>query len=129
VPVSRRVGGHYHSWDSGRGIAVIESWHSTLEFELRPVRTFTTRAEARATVAAWIEDCNYHRGHSACQMMSPVDHEQALAAGKADRDVLRFSAAQYRHVLGPLQVVPRRGPRPGGSTWTVPALRPSRGTI
>jgi transposase InsO family protein len=44
------------------------------------VRTFTTRAQARAAVAAWIEDYNYRRRHSACQMMSPVDYEQALQA-------------------------------------------------
>jgi transposase InsO family protein len=63
--------------------AVIESWHSTLEFELRSVETFTTKAQARARVAAWIDDYNRHRRHSALQMMSPVDYEHALAAGEA----------------------------------------------
>jgi len=60
--------------------AVIESWHSTLEFELRSLQHFTTRAQARAAVAAWIEDYNYHRRHSACQMMPPAAYEQLLAA-------------------------------------------------
>jgi putative transposase len=59
------------------------SWHSTLEFELRSLEHFTTRAEARARVSAWIEDCNRHRRHSALGMMSPVDYEQALKARKA----------------------------------------------
>jgi transposase InsO family protein len=63
--------------------AVIESWHSTLEFELRPVEHFTTRAEARARVSTWIEDYNQHRRHSALGMLSPIDCEQALKAGKA----------------------------------------------
>src|SRR5215472_16416131 len=36
--------------------AVIESWHSTLEFELRRLEHFATKAAARAGVAAWIED-------------------------------------------------------------------------
>ncbi len=63
--------------------AVIESWHSTVEFELRSVEHFATRAAARAKVAAWIEDYNTHRRHSACQMMSPVNYERALAAGEA----------------------------------------------
>jgi putative transposase len=63
--------------------AVIESWHSTLEFELRSVEHFATRAAARAKVAAWIGDYNTHRRHSACQMMSPVNYERALAAGEA----------------------------------------------
>jgi len=63
--------------------AVIESWHSTLEFELRSVEQFATRAAARARVSAWIHDYNHNRRHSACQMMSPVDYERALAAGEA----------------------------------------------
>jgi putative transposase len=60
--------------------AVIESWHSTLEFELRRLEHFTTKAQARAKVAAWIEDYNTHRRHSACQMMPPVTYEKTLAA-------------------------------------------------
>jgi len=63
--------------------AVIESWHSTLEFELRSVEQFATKAAARARVSAWIHDYNHHRRHSACQMMTPVDYERALTAGKA----------------------------------------------
>ncbi len=63
--------------------AVIESWHSTLEFELRSLRTFATRAEARAAVAAWIEDYNHVRRHSALGMKSPVDYERSLAGKDA----------------------------------------------
>jgi transposase InsO family protein len=63
--------------------AVIESWHSTLEFELRRPEHFATRAQAKAKVAAWIDDYNRHRRHSALRMMSPVDYEQALTAGQA----------------------------------------------
>lgn len=55
--------------------AVIESWHSTLEFELRRVEHFTTKAAARARVAAWIEDYNRDRRHSALGMRSPIDYE------------------------------------------------------
>jgi transposase InsO family protein len=63
--------------------AVIESWHSTLEFELRSLRTFATKAEARTAVAAWIEDYNHVRRHSALGMMSPVDYERSLAGKDA----------------------------------------------
>jgi transposase InsO family protein len=63
--------------------AVIESWHSTLEFELRRLEHFATKAAARAKVAAWIEDYNTTRKHSALGMRSPLAYEQALAAGKA----------------------------------------------
>jgi putative transposase len=58
--------------------AVIESWHSTLEFELRAVEHFTTRAAARARVSAWIQDYNTRRRHSALGMMTPARYEQAL---------------------------------------------------
>jgi putative transposase len=63
--------------------AVIESWHSTLEFELRSVEHFATRAAARAGVAAWIEDYNPRRRHSALGMMTPVGYEHVLKTGKA----------------------------------------------
>lgn len=58
--------------------AVIESWHSTLEFELRSLEHFTTRAQARARVSAWIQEYNTRRRHSALGMMPPVSYEQAL---------------------------------------------------
>jgi transposase InsO family protein len=63
--------------------AVIESWHSTLEFELRRLQHFATRAQARAGVAAWIEDYNTTRRHSSLGMMAPVQYEQSLQAGEA----------------------------------------------
>jgi putative transposase len=62
--------------------AVIESWHSTMEFELRRLEHFTTRAAARAAVAAWIEDYNTARRHSALGMMSPVAWELAHGTGQ-----------------------------------------------
>ncbi|MGH7732412.1 MAG: IS3 family transposase, partial [Gemmatimonadales bacterium] len=63
--------------------AVIESWHSTVEFELRRTGHFATRAAARAGVAAWIEDYNHHRRHSSLGRVSPVDYERALAGKDA----------------------------------------------
>jgi putative transposase len=63
--------------------AVIESWHSTLEFELRRIEHYATRAAARAGVAAWIEDYNHHRRHSSLGRVSPVDYERALAGRDA----------------------------------------------
>lgn len=57
------------------------SWHSTLQFKLRSLRKFDTRAEARAAVAAWIEDYNHVRRHSAPAMRSPADYER-FPAGK-----------------------------------------------
>ena len=58
--------------------AVIESWHSTLEFELRSDARFATRAQARREVVDWIDDYNHTRRHSALGMRSPIAYEQAL---------------------------------------------------
>jgi putative transposase len=60
--------------------AVIESWHSTLEFELRSCEEFATKAAARRRVAAWIDEYNRARRHSSIGMISPVDYELAHQA-------------------------------------------------
>ena len=59
--------------------AVIESWHSTVEFELRKLEHFTTRAQARRRVPTWIEEYNHERRHSSLGMRSPVQFEHQLA--------------------------------------------------
>jgi putative transposase len=46
------------------------------------VQHFPTKAAARAKIAAWIDDYNRHRRHSALGMKSPVDYEQAMADGQ-----------------------------------------------
>jgi transposase InsO family protein len=53
-----------------------------VEFELRSRVRFATRAQARAAIAAWIEDYNTRRRHSACGMMPPVAWELAGGAGQ-----------------------------------------------
>lgn len=58
--------------------AAIESWHSTVEFELRRLERFPTRAAARHAIAVWIEDYNHQRRHSALGMRSPIDYELNL---------------------------------------------------
>jgi transposase InsO family protein len=55
--------------------AAIESWHSTVEFEVRSRFRFATRDEARRAVVAWIEEYNTCRLHSTNGMISPVDYE------------------------------------------------------
>jgi transposase InsO family protein len=65
--------------------AVIESWHSTVEFELRQLEHFTTQAQARRRVAAWIEEYNHQRRHSALGMRSPIDYELTLHASEPDQ--------------------------------------------
>lgn len=65
--------------------AVIESWHSTVEFELRKLEHFTTKAQARRRVAEWIEDYNHNRRHSALGMLSPIQFELALQAPQLEQ--------------------------------------------
>jgi hypothetical protein len=64
--------------------AVIESWHSTLTFELRALEHFATKTQARSRVAAWIDDYNRDRRLSACQMRSPIDYELAMHTSEHD---------------------------------------------
>ena len=67
--------------------AVIESWHSTLDFELLSRHRFATKAEARRVVARFIDTYNTTRRHSSCEMLSPAAYEALLveqaAASKA----------------------------------------------
>lgn len=66
--------------------AVIESWHSSLEFELRSLEHFATRAHARTAVAAWIDDYNRDRRHSALGMSAPIVYELGLSTTADDHD-------------------------------------------
>jgi putative transposase len=63
--------------------AVIESWHSTVEFELRMLEHFTTKAQARTRLAGWIQEYNHDRRHSSIGMISPVEYEQQVTAQDA----------------------------------------------
>ena len=66
--------------------AVIESWHSTLTFELRGLERFATQAAARTRVAAWIDEYNRDRKHSSIGMRSPIDYERDLHADAEQLD-------------------------------------------
>ncbi len=61
--------------------ACAESFFSTLQHELISRRRWTTRDQARRDIAAWIDTWyNPKRLHSANNMTSPLDYEQAQAA-------------------------------------------------
>lgn len=59
--------------------AAVESWHSTLEFELLSRHRFASKAEARREVARFIDWYNRARRHSSCEGKSPLDYEALLA--------------------------------------------------
>ena len=88
------------------------SWHSTLEFELRSLHKFATRAAARAAVAAWIEDYNHVRRHSALGMSQPG----GLRAGPGGN-------GRRVTVAGPL-----RGPDKGGGCAAAVLAAPAKRT-
>jgi transposase InsO family protein len=63
--------------------AVAESFNSTLEFELLARNRFSTRAQARAAVAGWIEEYNTTRRHSTAGMLAPAVYEAEAARREA----------------------------------------------
>jgi putative transposase len=63
--------------------AAAESFNSTLEFELLRGRHFTTRAQARRAVVAWIEEYNTERRHSTNAMLAPIEYELAQTRARA----------------------------------------------
>jgi putative transposase len=100
--------------------AAIESWHSTLTFELLMLEHFTTKAEARRRVPAWIDEYNLERKHSALGMRSPVVYE--LAETNA-------GAAAERAPVPTAEIVSPSSPasRPSPSGGLRPVLTPAAG--
>jgi putative transposase len=67
--------------------AMCESFFATLECELLARRRFTSQAEARMAVFAFIEGFyNPRRRHSAIGYLSPIDYERRLAADPDPRE-------------------------------------------
>ena len=64
--------------------AAAESWNSTLEFELLADHHFTTRVQARAAVAAFVEEYNQTRRHSTNGMLAPARFEALQARSRRE---------------------------------------------
>jgi putative transposase len=74
--------------------AMCESFFATLECELLDRRRFTTQAEARMAVFAFIEGFyNPRRRHSSIGYLSPVEYERRLVAGPDPRQPAAVLAA------------------------------------
>jgi putative transposase len=91
--------------------AAIESWHSTLTFELLDLEHFPSNVQARGRVAAWIDEYNRDRKHSALGMRAPV----------------AFELDQQRHAVPAAASVPPPSPpsRPSPAGGLRPALTPA----
>ena len=103
--------------------AVIESWHSTVEFELRHLEHFATKAQARRRVAAWIEEYNHDRRHSALGMLSPIAYELDLPNSAATARRPQHERPPRAPSMAPSS--PASRPRPPGGLR--PALTPAPG--
>ena len=59
-----------------------------VEFELRQLECFSTKAQARVRIAEWIEECNHDRRHSSVGMLSPITFEldRAQQRGQEQED-------------------------------------------
>lgn len=74
--------------------AVAESFFSTLEHELRSRHSFTSRAEARAAVAGFIDWYNTVRRHSHCDQKPPITFEnEHPSASERARDRVDYPEA------------------------------------
>ena len=89
--------------------AVIESLALHRGVRAAPLEHFATKAQARGRVAAWIEEYNHDRRHSALGMRSPIAYELALRS--------RATSRSRRHE--------RTGSRAPSMTPSSPASRPS----
>jgi hypothetical protein len=98
--------------------AVIESWHSTLEWELRRVQHFATKAPARAKVAAWIEDYNTTRRHSSLGMLSP--HHLRASAGSRKGGLTMSPLPRHQGCAGARPSPGRSSPGPDGPAGAPP---------
>ena len=84
--------------------AASESWFSSLEFELLRRAPFATHARARAAIAAWIDDFNTARLHTANRLRPPIEFEglelgaqrQIQAQIKHDKETKRARRAAAR---------------------------------
>ena len=65
------VGRVANCWDN----SVAESFFSTLKRELTSQTRFTTRAQARREIFAWIGRYNNHRLHSSLNYQTPTEWE------------------------------------------------------
>jgi transposase InsO family protein len=63
--------------------AVAESFNSTLQFELLADARFTSRAQARTAVAAFIDEYNTDRRHSSAGRLPPAVYEAQVRAARA----------------------------------------------
>ena len=92
--------------------AVAESFHSTVEFEVRARQRFTTRDQARRVIMAWIEEYNTKRLHSTNAMICPVDYEN----GRRRPGAKTYDQLRRRRSRNPAAPTERKNPASEAAT-------------
>ena len=106
--------------------AVIESWHSTVEFELRRLEHFATKAQARAGSRPGSRSTTTTGATPRSGMRSPIAYELALHAGEPAAGAGGMNDAGSRAPsVAPSSPASRPSP-PGGLR---PALTPAPGAV
>jgi hypothetical protein len=102
---------------------VIQSWHYTLEFELRHLVHLATTALARARFEAWIDEYNRDSKHSAWACAAPSATSKRCAPVSDRTGRRQLDARPARQSMAPSS--PASRPRPAGGLR--PALTPAAG--
>jgi len=105
-----RIDWHYIAPGKPTQNAFIESFNGRLRDELLNETLFTSLTQARAVLAAWKDDYNHVRPHSALSNLTPVEY-----AGRSAPGPQRGGALRYTEGSAPRPVAP---PSPLGSNVT-----------
>ena len=105
-----RVEWHYIAPGKPTQNAFIESFNGKLRDELLNETLFTSLAQARAVLAAWKDDYNNVRPHSALGNLSPIEYVDRGVPGPQRGGALRYTEGSAPHPVAP--------PSPIGSNVT-----------
>ena len=102
--------------------AFIESFNARLRDELLNETLFTSLAHVKAMLAAWKDDYNNARPHSALANLTPTEFAARSAPGPQRGGALRYTTGSASRPVAP--------PSPPGSnvTGTLPLLDEARGS-
>ena len=100
-----RIEWHYIAPGKPTQNAFIESFNGKLRDELLNETLFTSLAQARAVLAAWKDDYNNVRPHSALGNLSPAEYADRSAPGPQRGGALRYAESSApRPVAPPSQI-------------------------
>ena len=96
-----RIGWHYIAPGKPTQNAFIESFNARLRDELLNETLFTSLAQVRAVLAAWKDDYNNARPHSALGNLTPAEFAERSAQGPQRGGALRYTTGSAPHPVAP----------------------------